>query len=86
MNTKKDRGLSTILKAAGGGDHDARDRLFDLVYDELRAIARHRLSRQRRDHTLQATDLVHEAYLRLIGPRSRQSQQFASVSAEGCQT
>jgi len=59
----------SILKAAGGGDSGARDRLFDLVYGELRTIARHRLSRQRKDHTVQATDLVLEAWLRLLGPR-----------------
>ncbi len=48
------------------GDRDAADRLMPLVYDELRSLARRYLARERSDHTLQATGLVHEAYLRLV--------------------
>ncbi|MFN0135213.1 MAG: sigma-70 family RNA polymerase sigma factor [Phycisphaerae bacterium] len=44
-------------------------RLLSLLYEELRAAARQRLSNERRDHTLSATALVHEAYLKLVGPR-----------------
>lgn len=48
------------------GDSDAAGRLIPLVYDELRQLARSYLQRERSDHTLQATGLVHEAYLRLV--------------------
>jgi RNA polymerase sigma factor (TIGR02999 family) len=58
----------TLLLQAIGRDKDAPDRLLSAVYDELRAMARHRLRSERAGHTLQATALVHEAYLKLIGP------------------
>jgi RNA polymerase sigma-70 factor, ECF subfamily len=47
-------------------DHEAPARLMPFVYDELRQLARQYLQRERPDHTLQATGLVHEAYLRLV--------------------
>jgi RNA polymerase sigma factor (TIGR02999 family) len=57
------------------GDAAALDRLLPLVYDELRRVARARLRAERPGHSLQATALVHEAYLRLVGagatPRNR---------------
>jgi RNA polymerase sigma factor (TIGR02999 family) len=56
-----------ILAAIAGGDHQAVDRLLPLVYDELRTLARQKLAREKPDQTLQATALVHEAYLRLVG-------------------
>ena len=46
---------------------EALERLLPLVYDELRVLAQRRLQRERPDHTLQATELVHEAYIRLVG-------------------
>jgi RNA polymerase sigma factor (TIGR02999 family) len=49
-----------------GGDREASARLMPLVYEELRRLARQYLQRERPDHTLQATGLVHEAYLRLV--------------------
>ena len=54
---------------ADGSAADVRERLLPLVYDELHAIARRRMAEERRDHTLQATALVHEAFLRLTGDR-----------------
>lgn len=51
-------------------DPKAAQRLLPVVYDELRAIARDRLRQERSSHTLQATALVHEAYIRLIGSES----------------
>jgi|GEM_PF-5205795 len=54
------------LRAAAGGDAQAGERLLPVVYGELRALARARMRRERKDHTLQATELVHEAYLRLV--------------------
>ncbi|MBS1793471.1 MAG: sigma-70 family RNA polymerase sigma factor [Acidobacteria bacterium] len=60
------REISLILKDWGGGKRDSADLLLSLVYDELRRIARRYLRRERSDHTLQPTALVHEAYLKLI--------------------
>ena len=51
------------------GDTRRSDELLGLVYRELRAIAQQRMAAERRDHTLQATALVHETYLRLLGGR-----------------
>ena len=53
--------------AARAGDESALNALLPLVYDELKRIARVQLKRERAGHTLQATALVHEAYLRLLG-------------------
>jgi RNA polymerase sigma factor (TIGR02999 family) len=52
------------------GDQEALDKLMPLVYDELRRLAQHYLRRERADHTLQSTALVHEAYVRLVGQDS----------------
>jgi RNA polymerase sigma factor (TIGR02999 family) len=60
--------VTEILSAAGRGDPRTAARLLPLVYDELRRLAAHRLARERPGHTLDATALVHEAYLRLVGP------------------
>src|SRR5260370_8498945 len=59
--------LPELLAASSSGDASARDQLVSLVYDELRRLAQNYLRRERLDHTMQATALVHEAYLRLIG-------------------
>ena len=59
--------VAAALTAIGEGDAAASEQLLPLVYDELRAMARRHMSRQSPDHTLQATALVHEAYLRLGG-------------------
>jgi RNA polymerase sigma-70 factor (ECF subfamily) len=59
--------VSVLLRAWGHGDLQARDELLPLVYEQLRAQAARYLRRERRDHTLQPTALVHEAYMRLIG-------------------
>lgn len=58
--------ISRELRAAAGGDRSAYGRLLPLVYDELSAIARARMKGERKNHTLQSSDLVHEAYLRLM--------------------
>ena len=77
--------VSDLLHAWGGGDAQARDDLLPLVYAELRAQAARYMRRERRDHTLQPTALVHEAYLRLIG-QTRVSWQnrahFFGLAAE----
>jgi RNA polymerase sigma-70 factor, ECF subfamily len=59
--------VTGLLRAWGAGDADARDALMPLVYQELRRRAALYLRRERADHTLQPTALVHEAYLRLAG-------------------
>src|ERR1700741_1505267 len=56
-----------LILAAGSGDPRAADALLPLVYEQLRAIAQERMALERRDHTLQATALVHEAWLKLVG-------------------
>ncbi len=58
-----------LLNAAAGGDRAAADRLLPLVYEQLRQAAQLNLSNERVGHTLTATALVHEAYLKLVGPR-----------------
>jgi RNA polymerase sigma factor (TIGR02999 family) len=59
--------VTTLLEAAAAGRTDAAADLLPLVYDQLRAIAQQRMAAERHGHTLQATALVHEAYLRLVG-------------------
>jgi RNA polymerase sigma factor (TIGR02999 family) len=73
-----------MLVAAGRGDERAVEQLFPLIYEELRAVAGQYLRRQPSDHTLQATALVHEAYLRLVGPQEgswRNRDHFLATAA-----
>jgi RNA polymerase sigma factor (TIGR02999 family) len=58
--------VTRMLIDWSGGDRQAPEKLMPLVYEELRQLARQYLQRERPDHTLQATGLVHEAYLRLV--------------------
>jgi RNA polymerase sigma factor (TIGR02999 family) len=58
-----------LMNAAAGGDRAAMDRLLPLVYEQLRGAAQRNLAAERAGHTLTATALVHEAYLKLVGPR-----------------
>ena len=66
MEDKRDTVTVLLGRAAAGEDAAARE-LLPLVYDELRALAAAHFRHERRDHTLQPTALVHEAYIRLIG-------------------
>lgn len=59
--------LTRLLQDTDLADHDRAAELMPLVYAELRSMASQHLARERAGHTLQATDLVHEAYLRLTG-------------------
>jgi RNA polymerase sigma factor (TIGR02999 family) len=59
--------VTRILSAIEQGDSNASDQLLPLVYDELRKLAANRLAREKPGQTLQATALVHDAYLRLVG-------------------
>jgi RNA polymerase sigma factor (TIGR02999 family) len=77
--------VSALLQAWGRGDVRARDELIPLVYAELHRQATARLRRERPDHTLQPTALVHEAYVRLIGQQRMAWQnraQFFGVAAQ----
>jgi RNA polymerase sigma factor (TIGR02999 family) len=61
-------GVTQILSAIERGDPQAAEQLLPLVYDELRRLAASKLAREGPGHTLQPTALVHEAYLKLVGP------------------
>lgn len=77
-------GVTALLIGWSRGDRDALDQLLPLVYDELHRMAVARLRRERPDHTLQPTALVHEAYLRLIDQRKtdwRNRAQFFGIAA-----
>src|SRR5262245_57221635 len=60
--------VTRLLEAAAAGDRQAAADLLPLVYDELRKLAAARLAEEKPGQTLQATALVHDAYLRLVGP------------------
>ncbi|MEJ2320245.1 MAG: sigma-70 family RNA polymerase sigma factor [Gemmatimonadales bacterium] len=59
--------VTRLLEAVRGGERNALDRLLPIVYEELRVVAGRQLGRERPDHTLHATALVHEAYVKLAG-------------------
>jgi RNA polymerase sigma factor (TIGR02999 family) len=59
--------VTRLLRDLSGGDESALSRLVPLVYEELRAIAVREMRKERGDHTLQATALVHEVFLRFLG-------------------
>ena len=84
MRTAPTRTVSQLLQAWSGGDLGAREDLVPLVYQELRKRAVAHLRRERRDHTLQPTALVNEAYIRLLGQRAawRNRSQFFGVAAK----
>jgi RNA polymerase sigma factor (TIGR02999 family) len=65
----RDHDVTALLEAINSGQKGAVDRLVPLLYSEIRKIAAHHMSGERKDHTLQPTALVHEAYLRLLGSR-----------------
>ena len=67
METLSPQEITRLLADWNGGDAQALERLTPLVYAELRRIARRQMSQEREGHTLQATALVNEAYLRLAG-------------------
>lgn len=66
-------GVTRILIQIEKGDPSASDKLLPLVYEELRVLARQRLANEKPGQTLQATALVHEAYLRLVGKDNDQN-------------
>lgn len=77
--------VTQILQDWGNGREDAAARLMPFVYEELRRLARDYLRRERGDHTLQATSLVHEAYLKLIDQKRvdwKNRAHFCGVAAQ----
>src|SRR5215813_4488171 len=78
--------VTRILSAIQQGDASAAEKLLPLVYDELRKLAAARLAQEKSGQTLQATALVHEAYLRLVGEEQEQHwdnrRHFFAAAAE----
>lgn len=77
--------MTLLLKRCSNDDQQAVAELMPLIYDELRHLASSYLRRERPDHTLQATALVHEAYLRMVDQRNTQWKErghFFMVAAE----
>ncbi len=82
--------VTRILSQIDSGDPRAAEQLLPLVYDELRRLARVKLSQEKPGQTLQATALVHEAYLRLVGgggdreQGTGDSEQSTELSPDSC--
>ena len=75
--------VSRLLDAAAAGGRPAAAELLPLVYDELRKLAAARMAAERPDHSLDATGLVHEAYLRLVGDQQFDGRgHFFAAAAE----
>src|SRR3954463_185375 len=75
--------ITQLLNAAQAGDRRAAARLLPLVYDELRKLAAARMTAEAPGHTLDATALVHEAYLRLVGDQRFDGRgHFSAAAAE----
>ena len=85
MSPDQVREVTELLQAWSGGDQTAFNRLFPLVYEELRRLARSHLRRERPGHALQTTARVHEVYLRLTKAREvdwRNRVQFFALSGQ----
>lgn len=67
---KSELDVTQLMCHAAAGSQQAASELLPLIYGQLRAIAAQRMKQERPDHTLQPTALVHEAFLKLVGPRS----------------
>jgi RNA polymerase sigma factor (TIGR02999 family) len=78
--------VTRILNAVELGDPHAAEKLLPLIYDELRRLAAEKMAQERPGQTLQATALVHEAYVRLVGPgdepRWEDRRHFFAAAAE----
>ena len=85
MATRSSEGITQLLKKWSKGDEKALDQLMPLVYDELHRLAESYLRRERREHTLQATALVNELFLKFYDQNSMSWQnraQFFGVAAQ----
>ena len=84
MQNPDSKSLTQLLIDVGNGNGDALNQILPLIYDELRRLAGSYMRRERQDHTLQPTALVHEAYLRLIDQRRadwKNRAQFFGLAA-----
>ncbi len=85
MTTISQTGVTDLLVHWSEGDQEALNKLIPLVYDELHKLASRYLRRERRDHTLQTTAVVHEAYLKLVNQRDANWENrvhFFAVAAQ----
>ena len=85
MATRSSQGITQLLERWSQGDEEALDQLMPLVYDELHRLAGAYLRSERREHILQPTALVNEAYLKLVRQQNIQWQnraQFFGVAAQ----
>ena len=77
--------VTELLRAWSGGNSQAAERLLPLLYDELRLLAQRQLGRERSNHTLQPTALVHEAFLKMVDQREgalKNRTQFFALAAQ----
>ena len=85
MNAQPTQNITQLLNSISKGDSAAASQLIDVVYKELHQLASRYIRRERVDHTLQTTGLVHEAYLRLFGtdnpPTLNNREHFFAVAA-----
>jgi RNA polymerase sigma-70 factor (ECF subfamily) len=86
MTEPSPRDITQMLIAWSNGDRDALDRLIPVVYAELRRQAARKLRHERAGHTLQTTDLIHEAYLRLVDQKNVRWQNRAHFFAVAAQS
>lgn len=85
MTGKRPGDITHLLRSMGAGDAQARDALFELIYDELHSQAERLMRQQANDHTLQTTALVNEAYMRLARDRDKEwanRRHFFAVAAK----
>ena len=85
MTNQTDHEVTRLLADLSRGDSEAADRLAPLVYAELHRLAEFAMQRESAGHTLQPTELVHEAFLRLIGQRNvswQNRSQFYGIAAQ----
>jgi DNA-directed RNA polymerase specialized sigma24 family protein len=79
--------VTQLLNAIDSGDSKAAEELLPLVYEELRRLAAHKMAREKAGQTLQATALVHEAWLRLSGSTNQQwrgREHFSALPPRRC--
>ena len=78
--------VTRLLEAANRGDRQAAADLLPMVYDELRKLAAAKLAQEKPGHTLEATALVHEAYLRLVGDQPFANRRHFLAAAAALET
>ena len=85
MSAINQQEVTVLLNAVGAGDEAAPEKLLEIVYDDLRRLAGAYMRNERDDHTLQATALVHEAFIRLVDWENvtwQNRAQFFAVAAQ----